>query len=440
MSGKLKYWISLLALGYMGGTIFLLPYIRYSFYTQMQETILSNGEPITNTQIGLLSLVFSWVTCISMVPGGYLADRLDAKKIIIFSVGGTTILTFIHAMFISSYPIAMAVWAGMGISTGFCYWPALQKFIFTLGNLEEAAQNYGKYYLINGLSGALGNFIPIWVCETLGFGYRGVVWAVGVITLIATIGVMVFLESEADKVARGVVFPKDDPIQIKEVPKVLIWPGFWLYWLAGNLTYLLYAEVAYMTPYLVDVMGVDPGVSSIYSTFRTYVAMVMAPVGGWMADKVLGKTTKWFMLGGIIIAVLLAGLFMFKPGGNMTILCIYTVIPSLIIMPIYAVTKTIYRESGLPQAVLGTVIGIAALIGTVLPLVDGIVPVVYGHWLDKYGNHGYTIIFWTLIIGALLLVIDAFAMLKFNGAVQKGKISFRKATPDAEEEAAPAEE
>ena len=145
------------------------------------------------------------------------------------------------------------------------------------------------------MSGALGNFIPIWVCEGLGFGYAGVVWAVGVITLIATIGVVLFLESEADKVARGVEIPKDDPITIKEVPKVLIWPGFWMYWLASQLTYLLYAEVAYMTPYLVDVMGVDPGVSSIYSTFRTYVAMVMAPVGGWMADKVFGKTTKFFM-------------------------------------------------------------------------------------------------------------------------------------------------
>ena len=438
MSPKLKYWIGLLSLGYMGGTIYLLPYIRYSFYTQMQETILSGGEPITNTQMGLLGLVFSWITSVSMIIGGYMADRWDAKRILILSVGSTTLVTFIHAIFIHSYTVALVVWALMGITTGFAYWPALQKFIFTLGNLDEAAISYGRYYLINGLSGALGNFIPLWVCEQLGFGYKGCVWTVGIITLIATILVVLFLESEADKIARGVEIPKEEPLKLKEVPKILIWPGFWLWWLVGTFAYWLYAHIAYLTPYLVDVMGMDPGTSSLFSTFRTYVAMAAAPLGGLMADKILKSTSSWFIVGCAIISVLLIGLFLFKPGSALMMVGVYSVIPALIIMPVYSQQNTIYRETGLPQSALGTAIGVGAIIGAVLPLVDGLVPVFYGHWLDKYGNTGYTYIIWSLIAISVLLIIIGILVKIWYKAVNNGKVAFRKgeAAEEAPEEAA----
>lgn len=39
---KARYWLSLLSLGFMGGTIYLLPYIRYVFYDQMIGTMSSS--------------------------------------------------------------------------------------------------------------------------------------------------------------------------------------------------------------------------------------------------------------------------------------------------------------------------------------------------------------------------------------------------------------
>ena len=101
MNRKVRYWLSLISLGFMGGTIYILPYIRYVFYDQMIGTM-----QITNTQLGFLSSVYAVFVSISSIPGAYLSDKMDAKKTIVFSVGGTTLLTFIYAMFVSSYTAA----------------------------------------------------------------------------------------------------------------------------------------------------------------------------------------------------------------------------------------------------------------------------------------------------------------------------------------------
>ena len=395
MNAKTKYWISLLSLGYMGGTIYVLPYIRYTFYTQMMECM-----NITNTQVGLLSTVFAVVTAVTMLPGGMFADRADAKKIIIFSIGATTLVTFIHALFPHSYAIAMAVWAAMGITTGFAYWPALQKYILSLGNKDEQGRSYGRYYLVNGLSGALGNALPLWVMTKMNAGYPAVVWTVGCITLLATILVAVFLESEEDKLKRGVIMEsEDEPPRLSDVGTVLKWPGTWIYWFACSLgLYTLYAQVSYFTPYLTDVIGIDPSQSSWVSIVRTYVTMVMAPVGGFMADKVFkGKTSRFICICGAIIGVMIAGIFMFKEDANPTLVAIYTVLPSIIIMAVYSVRYSLWRELHTPQSMLGTTIGVLSF----LPICDGLIPPLFGHWLDKYGNGGYRYIFMFLIFCAI---------------------------------------
>ena len=103
---KFRKYMSLISLGYMGGTIYVLMYIRYVFYDQMIETM-----NINNTQLGLLNTVCAVVGFIVSIPGAYLADKFDAKKIIVWSIGGMTALAFIYAVFIESYTAALIIWA-----------------------------------------------------------------------------------------------------------------------------------------------------------------------------------------------------------------------------------------------------------------------------------------------------------------------------------------
>jgi len=409
---KVRYWLSLLSLVFMGGTIYLLPYIRYVFYDQMIGTM-----SITDTQLGLLSTVYACVVSISAIPGAFMSDRIDAKKTIVFSIISTTILTFIHAMFASSYTIALLVWAGMGITTSTAYWPSLIKYINNLGTADEAGNSFGTYYMINGFSGALGNALPLYFVTK--WGYSAGMWCVGAITAIASIMVIFFLESEATKKARGEVMEGDDDnIKISDVKYVLKWPGFWLYFIMTMVTYQLYSNVSYFNPYLIDVLGIEPSSSSLVSVIRSYGAMILAPVGGFMADRVFKSSAKWFICGLSIVGLLYAGvLFLFGPQSNIMVVTIYTLIPSLIIMPVYSVTSSVIREVHFHPAMVGTAIGLTG----VLPISDGLIPPMFGFFLDHFGNTGYTFIFGYLIGIAILGVVCSMLIIRLDKDCKAGK-------------------
>ena len=394
---KFRKYMSLISLGYMGGTIYVLMYIRYVFYDQMIETM-----NINNTQLGLLNTVCAVVGFIVSIPGAYLADKFDAKKIIVWSIGGMTALAFIYAVFIESYTAALIIWAAQSLVL-FSYWPCLIKYINSLGSEDEAGSSFGMYYMINGLSGAFGNAAPLWISTHFG-GFRSAMIGVGVITLIATILVWIFLDNEKKMAERGVYLKGDEPIQLRHVKYVLKWPGTYMLFLATFASYTVYSNISYFNPYLIDVIGIDPDTSSVFSVIRSYGAMLIAPVGGIMADKVFKSTSKWSIVAFIITGAMFAIVFLFGPESNPTLVSIYSVLPSLIIFAFYSITYSILRELHIPATVAGTAIGLGSLSATVG---DALWPAAFGNLINKFGNDGYTYIFIILILDCVMGILNA---------------------------------
>ncbi len=410
---KFRKYMGLISLGYMGGTIYVLMYIRYVFYDQMIQIM-----NINNTQLGLLNTVCAVVGFITSIPGAYLADKFDAKKIIVWSVGAITALTFIYAAFVDSYTVALIIWGAQSLVM-FSYWPCLIKYINNLGGEDEAGSSFGIYYMINGLSGAFGNAAPLWISTHFG-GFRSAIIGVGVITLIATILVWFFLDNEKKLAERGVYLKGDEPIQLAHVKYVLKWPGTYMIFFAYFTTYTIYCNVSYFNPYLIDVIGIDPDASSVYSVIRSYGAMLIAPVGGIMADKVFKSTSKWYIVAFAISAVMFAIPFLFGPESNPTLVSIYSILPSLVIFALYSVTYSILRELHIPATVAGTAIGLGSLSGT---LVDGMWPAVFGSFIDKFGNTGYTYIFICLIVNCILGILNALWVRSHDKKCREGRRS-----------------
>lgn len=407
---KLRYNLSLLSLGIMGGTIYILMYLRYVFYDQMITAF-----DCTNQQLGMLNTYCSISYFATTIPGAYFADKFDAKKIIVVAISGITALTFIYAAFVTSYATAVVIWILQPIVM-MPYWAALIKYINSLGSAESAGNSYGTYYLINGLAGAAGNAIPLWVSQH--FGFRGAVISIGLITLLATILVVLFLDSEKDKIARGEAMEGDEPIKLKYIKYVVKWPGTYVIFFAYFTTYTLYSNVSYFNPYLIDVIGIDPDASSVFAVLRNYGAMVVAPLGGFMADKVFKSTSKWYIVAFTISAVMFVVPFTFGPNSNVTLVCIYSVLPSLVVFALYAVTYSIIRELHIHPTVLGTAVGLGSMSGD---LVDGLWPAVFGTWLDAYGNQGYTYIFITLIAVCVVGILNALFAIDHNKKCLAGK-------------------
>lgn len=82
---KFKLYATIISLGFTGGAIFIIPYIKFVFYDlQLQVT------GMTNTQSALLLTVYTIVTIIIMIPSGALVDKIDVKKGLIIALVGTT--------------------------------------------------------------------------------------------------------------------------------------------------------------------------------------------------------------------------------------------------------------------------------------------------------------------------------------------------------------
>ena len=146
--------------------------------------------------------------------------------------------------------------------------------------------------------------------------------------------------------------------------------------------------------------------------------MLLAPIGGIMADKVFKSTSKWYIVAFSIIGVLFALVFLFGPESNKTIVLIYSVLPSLVVMPLYSVTYSILRELHIPPMVAGTAIGLGSISGT---LVDGVVPLVFGSLIDKFENAGYTYIFILLILDCVAGILNALWARSHDRKCRSGK-------------------
>ncbi|MBE6031047.1 MAG: MFS transporter [Clostridiales bacterium] len=405
-------FMRLFALGYMGGTIYLLMYVRYCFYDQMIEAI-----GCTNAQLAFLNTICSLAGIPFLIHGPMWADKFDAKKILLLSIGGMTLVTFIYAFFCTSYTASVICFVAQALVM-VSYWSCLIKYINNLGGEDEAGNSFGMYYLINGLSGAFGNAFPLWVVTTFDLGYAGVIFVYGAITLVATILVWLFLEDEKQLAAKGIYLKGDEPINIKHIPYVLKWPGTYIIFFAYLTTYTVYANVSYFNPYLIDVIGIDPDASSAYSVIRSYGAMVVAPLGGIMADKVFKSTSTWYIVAFAITAVMWIIPLFFTPESNVTMVCIYSVLPSLVIFALYSVTYSILRELHIPTMISATAVGIGSCSGWI---VDGVWPLMFGNWLDAKGNAAYPMIFIFLAAICVVGILNAMWAKKLDKACKAGK-------------------
>ena len=70
------------------GTVYKVPYLKSVFYDQM-----ASGLSISHTQIGILSSAYAGSKMLMYIPCGIFADRINTKRVLVFSLVGESILT-----------------------------------------------------------------------------------------------------------------------------------------------------------------------------------------------------------------------------------------------------------------------------------------------------------------------------------------------------------
>ena len=400
MESKARKYLTIIALGLAGGSIYFIPYVKYVFY---DAQLAAMG--INNTQSGLLLTMYTIGNMILYIPGGYLADKVSTKKALIISLVATSVLTWVYA-FSLNFVVSMIIWLGLSFSTAFVFWSALMKAVRIVGTEEEQGFMYGLYYGCNGIAAALTSFISLYAYNTAGedikSGFVRGVNASGVVVLIAAICLVFLMKEDTGKVTTE---SDDDKISLPMVGKVLKSPVVWILSIVILCGYGLKSSVSYFNPYLTEVVGISAVNSGIFSIINNYLLLLLAPVGGILADKVFKSTCKWLSVSFVILAVLFGGVLLIPSDISPMVASIYTLIPGAVTMMMYGVIFSSVSEAGISRKMTGTVIGIASIIGY---LPDSIYSVLFGRWLDDKGAAGYTNIFMFLvasgIVGAVLAI------------------------------------
>lgn len=392
MNSKIRKYLTVIALGLAGGSIYFLPYVKFVFY---DAQIASMG--ISNTQSGLLMTMYTVTNMILYIPGGILADKISAKKALIVSLVGTSLLSFIYAFTMKSFVVAMMIWLALSLSTAFVFWSSLMKAVRIIGTEEEQGFMYGLYYACNGLTNALTNAFALKFFNTAGGdmqqGFFRAVLSGGSVAIVAAVLLAVLMKE--DKASTAVVgTDEEDKFKFSDVGKILRSP---VVWIASFVIFCgdgIYTSVSYFNPYLTEVIGVAPADSSFISVIRNGL-MLLAPVGGLLADKVFKSTCKWLTTAFVIVGALFASVLFIPASINPTAASVYTLIPSAVAMMLYGVVFSVMSEAGIPRMLTGTAIGIASIIGY---MPDSLYSLIFGGMLDKFGGQGYNYIFIFLIV------------------------------------------
>lgn len=383
MDNSKRKYLSILALSAAGGSIYLIPYIRYVFY---DHQIAAMG--ITNQQLGLLSSVYAIGCMLLYIPGGIIADKTSTKRCMLISLITTTVLTVIFG-FTMGYTASLVIWFLFAFTTTFVFWGSLMKTIRLIGTAEEQGFMFGLYYMGNGITGAIVNGIALWSsrsAEGMKSQFFNAVMIYAASTAVAAVLIWFLIKENKDQSKEL----KVNEFKFSQVGELLKNPIVWIFAFIIFAGYSIYSSTSYFTPYLTDVVGITPEESGVLSIFRTYIFYILAPVSGFLADKVFKSTSKWFMILFLLLAALFAGVLVIPKDAGVTFVSIYTLLPGMFGLGLYGVVFSIANETRIPAVVMGTAVGIASIIGYTP---DFFMATMFGTWLDRFGSDGYNYIF-----------------------------------------------
>lgn len=404
-TSKLRKILSILVLGVAGGSIYLIPYIRYVFYDWQ---VAAMG--ITNAQLGFLTTMYTIGNVILYIPGGIISDKFSTKKSMLISLLSTALLTALFALKVNSYPLALIIWLLFAVTTTFLFWCSLMKTIRLIGG-EDQGFFFGLYYMGNGLTGAFSNAMAIRLSNmgsTDTAKFQIAVWVYAAVVFIAFLLILFFLKVDSTKTSNV----KGNEFEFKQVGELLRNPIVWIFSLIVFTGYAVYSSTSYFTPYLTDVVGISAEDSGYLAIVRQFLFYVLSPISGFMADRVVKSTSKWFMFLFGVLAALFIGVMFIPSSVGTGLISLYSLLPGLFGLALYGIVFSVASEARIPARVMGTAVGIASIIGYAP---DFFMATMFGSWLDQFGSKGYNYIFIFLAITCVVGLVASgyiFARLK----------------------------
>ncbi|MDR1769110.1 MAG: MFS transporter [Hungatella sp.] len=398
-SGKV---ITLILMMLSLNTIYVLPYLMYTYYAPLQEAMGLLGR---DADYGKLLNVYGIANIILYIPGGMIADKFDAKKLLIFSMIGTGALGLWEATW-PSYTILMIIHVAWAFTTVLTYWSASIKCINVIAGADEQGSMYGSLEAGRGIVGIIlttifvGIFTKYSADSSKAMSY--VVITCSVVMILVGIA-MVFLMPVTN--VEGAT-NKGLLDSVKAMGQALSRPVTYL--LSGMIfgACIAQAGISYLAPYLANVCGMDQNMTVIFANYnRTICTLIGASIAAYAAKK-MGRSSKFMIYAGLGSIVSYVLLVLIPGSAAMMFPILVIMVFSTLCYPVFrALYYAVVDELGTQKNVVGSVIGIASILGF---LPDTFYTSMCGARLEADPVGGYKFVFITCMAAMALGLICAF--------------------------------
>ncbi len=399
-----------------GEAVFALPFHVARFFRPTVLEVFS----ISATELGAAQGVYGIVAMLAYFPGGPLADRFSARKLLAMSLWITAAGGFYMATF-PGYRGSLLLWGFFGFSTIMLFWAALIRATRDWGGHDEQGRAYG---LLDGGRGVLAaGLASIGVMMfSLAFpeGYGAASFAekqaalrliiYGYTAVTAFAGVFVwFVLSDGRPAGEPELKewkPHSESVWV-HIGHVLRIPAVWLQAVIIICAYVAYKGFDNYSLFAVEAYGLDEVEAARIVAIGSWMRPVAALGAGLLGDRF--NVSRVTMLAFLLLLVSDLFFAVSTPiAGAAYVLLGNTLLGAAAFFGLRGLYFALFEEARVPAALTGTAVGFVSVIGYTP---DIFVTFVAGVLIDRTpGVAGHQHFFWFLSVFALIGVIASFAL------------------------------
>ena len=309
---------------------------------------------------------------IAYVPGGPLADRFSARKLLALSLWSTA-AGGLYMSTLPDYQGSMWLWGYFGVTTILLFWAALIRATRDWGGSDEQGRAFG---LLDSGRGALAAIMASIGAGLFAWsfpeGYEYASFAERKQALVSIIhlytlttfaaGIFVWFAIPESPPGRGRRWdPKKEPV-LEHLGRALRLPAVWLTALIVVCAYVAYKGFDNYGLYAVQAFGMDEVEAAKLTAVGAWVRPVAALAIGLLGDRFLVSRMTVLCFLALLVSQLIFALM--TPAPSLAwVLWVNILFGSTAIFGLRALYYAIFEEGRIPLTVTGTAVGIVSFIG-----------------------------------------------------------------------------
>jgi len=346
-----------------GEAVFSLPFHVARFF---RPTVLQAFE-LTNTELGAVQAVYGVVAMLAYFPGGLLADRISARRLLT----GSLLCTSLGGLYLASFPGYGGMWwlfAYWGLTTILLFWGALIRATREWGGVDKQGRAYGLLDGGRGLFAAVVAAAAVLVFQGLlpedpttatteerTEALRNVILVYTATTAGAGLLCWLFVPGGPPQVSLR-------PHVFRNIGKVVRLPAVWLQALIIVCAYVGYKGIDNYSLFAVQAYGMNEVEGAKVTAISAWVRPVAAVGAGLLGDRITSSRVSALCFAAMVASYLWFGLT--EPVASMSwVLYANVLVSCAAVFGLRGVYFALFEEGSVPMETTGTAVGLVSVIG-----------------------------------------------------------------------------